>query len=147
LVQGCSPTGFASEIAALLKKMRSNSVRVDANAASHAKNISLHLQSPYSISWFSLALAAVLVLAPLPTSSAQPSVTAQEILAKIAAKEPAYYDGARISGDLDLSSLPGAQIPASFALVNCSLSNASFAGVTFGQDVAFWGTSFDNTSV
>jgi uncharacterized protein YjbI with pentapeptide repeats len=99
------------------------------------------------MSWFSLALAAVLVLASLPTFSAQPSVTAQEILANIAGNEPVYYDGARISGDLDLSSLPGAQIPASFALVNCTLSNASFSGVTFAQDVAFWGTSFDNVSI
>jgi hypothetical protein len=79
-------------------------------------------------------------------SSAQPFVPAQEILAKIAGKEPVYHDGARISGDLDLSTLPKAQVSDSFVLVNCTVPNASFAGVTFADDAVFWGTSFDNAS-
>ena len=98
------------------------------------------------ISWCSLALIALLALAAFLPCSAQQSIPAQEILDKIAANEPVYYDSAHISGDLDLSALPGAQVQETLALVNCTILNASFSGVTFAQDVAFWGTSFENAS-
>ncbi len=78
--------------------------------------------------------------------SAQPSVPAQEILDRIAANEHVYYDGILVSGDLDISALPGDQISESFALVNCTIPKASFSGVTFAQDAIFWGTAFNNSS-
>jgi len=86
------------------------------------------------------------MLALVATSSAQLAVPAQEILNRIAADEPVYYDGARISGYLDLSSLPQAQVQEPLALVNCTIPNASFSGVTFARDALFWGTAFGNAS-
>ncbi len=93
------------------------------------------------MSWLSAALSVFFVLSALSTSCAEEAVHAQEILAKIAAHEPVYFDGVLISGYLDLSALPAAQVQESLALVNCTIPNASFSGVTFAQDVAFWGTS------
>jgi len=86
------------------------------------------------------------VLSALSTSCAEETVPAQEILARIAAHEPVYYDGVIISGNLDLSALPAARVQESLALVNCTIAKASFSGVTFAQDTAFWGTLFDNAS-
>lgn len=86
----------------------------------------------------------VLAIVSVSTSCAQQVVPAQEILAKVADKEPVYYDGVRISGDLDLSSLPAALVSDYFVLTNSSLANASFSGVTFAKDAVFWGTTFSN---
>jgi uncharacterized protein YjbI with pentapeptide repeats len=86
------------------------------------------------------------VLSALSTSCAEQTVPAQEILNRIAADEPVYYDGVRISGYLDLSALPAARVQESLALVNCTILNASFSGVSLAQDAVFWGTSFENTS-
>ena len=99
------------------------------------------------MSWLSAALSVFFVLSALSTSCAEEAVPAQEILAKVAAHEPVYYDGVLISGDLDLTALPGEQISESFALVNCTIPNVSFFGVTFAQDAAFWGTTFGNVSI
>ena len=82
----------------------------------------------------------------ISVSSAEQVVPAQEILAKLASNKPVYYDGVRISGDLDLATLPGARVSETFALVNCTIPNASFSGVTFAKDAVFWGTSFGNAS-
>lgn len=98
------------------------------------------------MSWLSAALSVFFVLSALSTSCAEEAVPAQEILARVAAHEPVYFDGVLISGYLDLSALPAAQVQESLALVNCTIPNASFSGVTFAQDVAFWGTLFDNVS-
>ena len=94
-----------------------------------------------------LVLIAFLIFGLMATTSAQTSVPAQEILAKAAAHEPVYYDGVLISGNLDISSLPGAQVQETLALVNCTIANASFSGVSFDKDAAFWGTSFGNVSM
>ena len=89
---------------------------------------------------------AVLAMVAISVSSAEQVVPAQEILAKLASNEPVYYDGVRISGDLDLATLPGARVSDTLALVNCTIANASFSGVTFAKDAVFWGTSFGNVS-
>lgn len=81
----------------------------------------------------------------ISVSGAEQVVPAQEILAKLASNEPIYYDGVRISGDLDLATLPGARVPDTLALVNCTIVNASFSDVTFTKDAIFWGTAFENT--
>ena len=85
-------------------------------------------------------------MAVLSTSGAQQVVPAQEILAKLANKEPVYYDSVQVLGDLDLKSLPDARVSNSFALTNSILINASFDGVTFEKDAVFWGTTFANAS-
>ena len=92
------------------------------------------------------ALIVVLVAATIQSGCAQPSISAQEILANVAAHEPVYYDGVRISGNLDLSALPEAVVSDSLALINCTIVNATFSGATFTQDALFWGTAFENAS-
>ncbi len=98
------------------------------------------------MSWQSLALAAVLLSAAISLAGGQQSLPAQQILSQIAAGQPVHYDGMAITGDLDLSALPGLQVPATIVLVNCTIPDASFAGVTFAQDALFWGSSFGNAS-
>lgn len=99
----------------------------------------------FCMSWCSAALLVFLVAVAIHPCSAQSSVPAQEIPAKIAANEPVYCDGVLVSGDLDLSSLPAAKIPESLILVNCTLPNASFAGAIFAKDAVFWGTAFNSS--
>ena len=94
----------------------------------------------------SLVLIAILVAAVASAHGAQQVVAAQEIVDRVVAKEPVYYNNITVFGDLDLSLLPDARVPASFALTNSNLDNASFAGVTFEQDAVFWGTTFGNAS-
>ena len=98
------------------------------------------------MSWLSAALSVFFVLSALSTSCAEEGVPAQEILARIAAHEPVYYYGVLISGNLDLSALPAAQVQEPLALVNCTIPNASFSGVSLAQDAVFWGTTFENAS-
>ena len=98
------------------------------------------------MSWRSLALAVILAAALALTCSAQQSLPAQQILSQIAAGQPVHYDGIDITGNLDLSTLPESQIPATIALVNCTIPIASFEGITFDQDAFFWGSSFGNAS-
>lgn len=98
------------------------------------------------MSWRSLALAVILVAALDATCSAQQSLPAQQILSQIMAGQPVHYDGINITGDLDLSTLPESRIPATIALVNCTIPDASFEGITFDQDALFWGSSFGNAS-
>ncbi len=59
---------------------------------------------------------------------------------------PVNYDGYTIAGDLNLSSLPGARAKSTLSLINCTLANASFAGVTMEKDVILAGTAFENAA-
>lgn len=98
------------------------------------------------MSWHSLALAVVLLVAVVSLGAAQHALPAQQILSQIAACQPVHYEGITITGDLNLSTLPGSQISAAIALVNCTIPDASFEGITFVQDAFFWGCSFGNAS-
>ncbi|MDD5735451.1 MAG: pentapeptide repeat-containing protein [Methanothrix soehngenii] len=98
------------------------------------------------MSWQSLVFAIVLAMALVSLGGAQQSLPAQKILSQIAAGQSVHYDGIAITGDLDLSTLPGAQVPAAFALFNCTIPDASFEGITFAEDAFFWGSSFGNAS-
>ena len=77
---------------------------------------------------------------------ASPLVPASEVLSRIAEGQPIYYDGVAIVGDLNLSNLPGARIESSLALVNCTVSNASFEGLNLEKEIILWGTTFGNAS-
>ncbi len=93
-----------------------------------------------------MVLIAILVAAVASAHGAEQIVAAQEIVDRIVAKESIYYNNITVVGDLDLSLLSDARVPASFVLTNSNLDNASFAGVTFEQDAVFWGTTFGNAS-
>jgi uncharacterized protein YjbI with pentapeptide repeats len=98
------------------------------------------------MAWRSLALLAFLLMVVVSTSGAEQVIPAQEIYAKTVGKEPVYYDSVRISGDLDLSTLPDARVSNSFLITNSTLINTTFDGVTFAKDAVFWGTTFANAS-
>jgi len=79
-------------------------------------------------------------------ASAPQQVQASEILSRMAEGGPVDYEGYTIAGDLNLSSLPGARAKSTLSLINCTLANASFAGVTVEKDVILAGTVFENAS-
>ncbi|MDD1760769.1 MAG: pentapeptide repeat-containing protein [Methanothrix sp.] len=93
-----------------------------------------------------MVVIAILLAAIASAHGAEQIVAAQEIVDRVAAEEPVYYNNITVIGYLDLSLLPDARVPASFVLINSNLNNASFAGVTFEQDAIFWGTTFGNAS-
>jgi uncharacterized protein YjbI with pentapeptide repeats len=57
-----------------------------------------------------------------------------------------YYDGINIIGDLNLSSLPGSRTQSRLQLINCTVSLATFKGLTMDSDLVLWGTSFENAN-
>ncbi len=61
-------------------------------------------------------------------------------------KEPVYYDSIQVLGDLDLSTLPDAQVSSSFAITNSTLINTSFKNAAFLGQADFANTSFANAS-
>ena len=87
---------------------------------------------------------AILVLATATVSSAQRTVPAGEIIAKVQNNQPVNYDGVIISGDLDLGRLNPPEVHSVISIVNSTVQNASFNGVSFEKDVSFWGTTFFN---
>ena len=89
---------------------------------------------------------AVLAMAVVSASSAQPSIPAQKLLAEIGGLQPVHYDRVLVFGDLNLKSLPDARVKSSLALTNCTIVNATFDGVTFDKEAIFWGTTFENAS-
>lgn len=81
---------------------------------------------------------------PTPTNHSLQEIQASDILGQIRAGIPVYYDGVKVAGSLDLSSLGRAN--SSLVIINSSIPNSTFAGVTFEKGVIFWGTSFGSTS-
>ena len=89
---------------------------------------------------------AILVLATVTVSSAQRTVPASEIIAKVQDNQPVNYDGVIISGDLDLGRLTPPEVHSVISIVNSTVQNASFNGVSFEKEASFWGTIFSNAS-
>ena len=90
---------------------------------------------------FLLAIAAT---GSIPSPNALQEIRASDILNQIKDGTPVYYDGVNVSDNLDLSGLN--RVNSSLTIVNSSIPNSSFAGVTFEKEVIFWGTAFGNTS-
>jgi uncharacterized protein YjbI with pentapeptide repeats len=79
-------------------------------------------------------------------ASAGGQVLAGEILTQMAQGWPVNYDDKTIVGDLNLSTLPDARAKSTLSLINCTVANASFAGLTMEKDVILAGTTFENVS-
>jgi uncharacterized protein YjbI with pentapeptide repeats len=79
-------------------------------------------------------------------SSAQPSVPSSEIIAKVQNSQPIEYSNITIVGYLDLSTLRIPAIKSDFSIINSTISNATFDGVTFEKEAIFWGSTFRNAS-
>lgn len=87
---------------------------------------------------------AVLMMSNATVSFALETVPAIEIIAKVQNNQPVNYEDVSISGDLDLGRLNPAEVHSVFSIVNSTVQNASFNGVSFEKDVSFWGTTFFN---
>lgn len=96
-----------------------------------------------------LLLAACAVFASIALSSIaladQKSVAADEILQQIRSGGSVDYDGVTVIGDLNLSLLDH-PVAGHLYLINSSLPQASFEGVSFEKEVSFWGTSIGRAS-
>lgn len=79
-------------------------------------------------------------------ASASTQISASEILSKMADGQPVYCIDASITGDLQLSRLPGARLESSLELINCTIHNVSFDGATLEKDVILWRSTFGNAS-
>jgi len=84
---------------------------------------------------------------PAPESSDSDSIiSAHELISRIRSGAPLNYSNMTITGRVDLSQndMP---IRQSIRIINSRfLGSMRMEGITFAQDVAFWGTSFDNAS-
>lgn len=80
-------------------------------------------------------------LAKAPTQ-----VSASEIISRIAEGQPVYYEGFAIVGSLNLCALPEARAKSVLSLINCTVADASFNGLTLEKDVILLGTTFGNVS-
>lgn len=77
-------------------------------------------------------------------SNASREIPASEVLGKIRDGMPVYYDGVSIVGNLDISNLN--KVTNSLEIINSTISESNFDGITFDKDVVLWGTSFRNSS-
>lgn len=89
---------------------------------------------------------ATILAGELSSCSASPPILATDILSQIADGKAASYDGVTIVGDLNLSSLRDSRIKSPFELINSTILNATFDGVTFEKEAIFWGTTFQKAS-
>jgi uncharacterized protein YjbI with pentapeptide repeats len=74
------------------------------------------------------------------------NILAAEIVSQFAEGEPVYLQDATIIGELNLSTLPNSSISSSLEIINSTISEANFEGITFEKDVILWGTSLGNAS-
>ncbi len=97
---------------------------------------------------FSLAalVAAIIIIIFAGSASALTPVQAEDILSQVRGGHAVYYDSVSVIGNLDLSSLPDQRVKGSFEILNSSIQQANFAGITFEKDVILWGSSFGNVS-
>ncbi|OPY46126.1 MAG: hypothetical protein A4E46_01018 [Methanosaeta sp. PtaU1.Bin016] len=94
-----------------------------------------------------LALLLVIVAGGCSASAKAPSqVPASEIISRMAEGQPVYCEGATIVGDIDLCALPEARAKSVLSLINCTVADANFNGLTLEKDVIFLGTTFGNVS-
>jgi len=94
-----------------------------------------------------LALLLAIVAGDCSASAKAPTqVPASEIVSMMAEGHPVYYEGETIVGDLDLRALPEARAKSTLSLINCTVADASFNGLTIEKDAIFLGTTFGNAS-
>ncbi len=93
-----------------------------------------------------LILAIAILFSILIVDAASQSIPAATILQQIVAGEPVDYDNVNVTGDLNFSKASLLTVQGHFYLVNSTISNTTFDGITFANDAVFWGTSFGNVS-
>ena len=93
-----------------------------------------------------LLLVIALLFSILMVDAANQNVSAAIILQQVVAGEPVDYDHVNVIGDLDFTKASMLTVQGHIYLVNSTISEASFDGVTFAKDAVFWGTTFGNAS-
>ncbi len=73
-------------------------------------------------------------------------VPAKEVLSLVEEGKPVYYENVIIAGDLDLSQLANPVVKSPFVIINSTVLNASFDGVTFEDDVILWRSHLSNAT-
>jgi hypothetical protein len=73
-------------------------------------------------------------------------VPADEVISQVRDGQPVYYEGVYITGDLFLDGLAEMPVKSPIVIINSTVQNASFDGVSFQEDAIFWGTAFGNAS-
>lgn len=92
-----------------------------------------------------ILIVAILLSIPMVDAALQ-SIPAEIVLQQVAAGNPIDYIQVNVIGDLNFSKINSQTVKSNLHLINSTISQADFAGVTFVGDAVFWGTSFDNAS-
>jgi hypothetical protein len=109
------------------------------------KRAEMFLQSPNKAILF-IAAIEIIFGAGSATSSVLPAVSADSILSEVVDGKAVSLDGVIVVGDLNLNSLKELRVRSSFELINSTILNATFDGVTFEKEAIFWGSTFRNAS-
>ena len=73
-------------------------------------------------------------------------VPADQIVSQFAEGKPVYLQDAIIIGELNLITIPNSRTSSSLEIINSTISEANFEGITFEKDAVLWGTTFGNAS-
>ncbi|MDM7912797.1 MAG: pentapeptide repeat-containing protein [Methanotrichaceae archaeon] len=94
----------------------------------------------------SLLMAIIIILGDAKSSPDLLLVPAEAIISQVRDGQPVYYESVSIAGDLNLDELAEMPVKSTFVIINSTVQNASFDGISFQDDAIFWGSSFGNVS-
>lgn len=93
-----------------------------------------------------LSIAAAVSLLILINAAGAFTIPATDVIQRVQSGEPVDYDGVNVSGMLDLAKLDPPLVRAPFSMVNCTIPDADFHGVTFDDIADFSGSIFGNAT-
>jgi uncharacterized protein YjbI with pentapeptide repeats len=91
-------------------------------------------------------LLVVIMSSGVRSASLSNQVPAEEIISLVRDGRPVYYEGVSVVGDLSLDGLAEKRIKSPFVMINSTVQNASFDGVSFQDYAIFWSSAFENVS-
>ncbi len=94
----------------------------------------------------SLLIVIILILGDARSAPLPAQIPAEEIISQVRGGRPVYYEGVSIVGDLSLDNLAERPVKSPFVIINSTIQNASFDGISFQDNAIFWGSSFGNVS-
>lgn len=94
----------------------------------------------------SLLIAIIIILSDGKSSSDPLFIPAEDVISQVKDGQPVYYKSVFITGDLFLDEPAERLVKSPFVIINSTVQNASFDGVSFQEDAIFWGTAFGNAS-
>ncbi len=91
-------------------------------------------------------LIVIIILSGCALSANALQIPAKDVLSLVGDGRPVYYEDVIITGDLDLRELAERPVKSPFVIINSTIQNASFDGISFQDNAIFWGSSFGNVS-